>query len=94
MICKICIKIMGMSNLAKNNNLWKHQGRKATKSHGDGVPIGEKYIEYNFTHLENDRFFASNPIGIVVAQMVENTIRDRKTKWIQFAMLLHLLQRG
>ena len=26
--------------------------------------------------------------------MAKNTIKDRKKRWIQFAILLHLLQRG
>ena len=95
-ICKVCSKIRGKSIIlcAKSDNLWKHQGRKTAKGPGHGVAVGEKYMDSNSIHLKNERLFAAIPTDSIAAQVAENTVRDRKKKWIQFATLLHLLQRG
>jgi hypothetical protein len=94
-ICKVFSKIRGKSIIlcAKSNNLWKHQGRKTAKGHGHGVVVGEKYMDFNSIHLKNERLFVAIPTDSIAAQVAENTVRDRKKKWIQFATLLHLLQR-
>ena len=96
MICKVCSKIRGKSVVlaAKSDNLWKHQGRKIAKSLGHGVAVGEKYMDYNSTHNQNERLFAAIPTDTIQAQVAESTVRDRKKKWIQFVTLLHLLIRG
>ena len=67
--------------------------RKTSKSLGHGVVVGEKYMNHNSTHNQNERLFAAIPTDTIQAQVAEFTVRDRKKKWIQFATLLHLLIR-
>ena len=95
-ICKVCSKITGKSKflIAKSDNLWKHQGRKTALALGHGVPIGHKYLDYNSKHLKNERLFAAIPTDSVRAQVGENTLRDRRKKYVQFATIFHLLQQG
>jgi hypothetical protein len=79
---------------AKNDNLWKHQGRKTAKGLGHGIDVGKKYMDFNSIHLKNEKLFAAISTDSIAAEVAKNTVRDRKKKWIQFATLLHLLQRG
>jgi hypothetical protein len=81
-ICKICTKIRGKPYVlvAKNDNLWKHQGRKTAKTLGHGVPIGEKYMNRNSIHNKNERLFVAIPIDSIQAQVSEATVKDRKKK--------------
>jgi len=51
-------------------------------------------MDFNSIHLRNKRLFAAIPTDSIAAQVAENTVKNRKKKWIQFATLLHLLQRG
>jgi len=68
-ICKVCSKIRGKSVVlvAKSDNLWKHQGRKTAKSLGHGVVVGEKYMDHNSTHNQNERLFAAIPTDTIQA---------------------------
>lgn len=52
--------------------------RITDKSHIHEVVVGEKYMGYNSTHLKNEKLFVATPIHIIVAQMLENMVKDRK----------------
>lgn len=67
---------------AKNDNLWKHQGRKIANILGHGVAIREKYTNHNSIHNQNDRLFVAIPINSIQTQMSEVTMEDRKKKYI------------
>ena len=60
----------------------EYQGRKIAKSLGHGVAFGEKYMDHNSTHNQNERLFADIPIDSIQAQVGESTVRARKKKWV------------
>lgn len=79
--------------VAKSDNLWKHQGRKTTRTLCHGVPIGEKHMNRNFFDNHNEGLFVVIPIYSICIQVGESIVRDSKKTWIQFVTLLYLLKR-
>jgi hypothetical protein len=96
--CKVCFAINGKPKLIvpKCDNLEKHMGKRRTLVNlpKKSIKKGECYWDKSCKHAKNQELFAGRKSDTVL-QMVQNTIvGEGRRKFVQLAMLFHVLSRG
>ena len=88
-----CSHIEGKDKLLQPKivNLWKYDGRKTSLVDGNGLKKGDHYMKQDCKHAKKDKTQVGRMGNNVLDQLHYHAILDNKRKWVQFIIVLHLM---
>jgi hypothetical protein len=82
----------------KDDNLQKHEGKRACRQEGvplPGMQVGDSYTKLDCKNVKNSKLWAGRKhAGYVVEQMASGVLTENKRKGVQLASLFQILSHG